>query len=380
MVGTATDHPIAHRECFLRIMAGETTSWVPNYELGCWGQTTQRWLDEGMPAELANANMWTGVPHFQIDGRGFAGLNIAMLPDFGHELLHETERYETFRDSQGIVHQALKEGLVRGTRMSMDTYLAHPVTDRESWKDIKRRYDPHAPERYPVDWAEQVDKWRNRDYPLCLLGNGSFGLYSRLRSWVGTENISYMFYDDPALVEEMMEFNTDFLLALIEPALQQVQFDYFNFFEDCAGKGGPLFGPELFRKFFMKPYKRIIERLHNAGIQSIWVDSDGDSEVLIPLWMEAGVNCFWPLEQPSGMDPVRLRRKFGKALTLCGGIDKMEIAKGRAATDREINAKIPPLMESGGYIPHIDHAVHPDISYDDFLYYLERKLELTGHA
>ena len=41
-------------------------------------------------------------------------------------------------------------------------------------------------------------------------------------------------------------------------------------------------------------------------------------------------------------------------------------------------AKIPPLIEQGGYIPHIDHAVSPEISYDDFLYYLELKLKLTG--
>ena len=39
---------------------------------------------------------------------------------------------------------------------------------------------------------------------MCLLGNGSFGLYSQLRSWVGTEDISYLFYDDPALVEAIV--------------------------------------------------------------------------------------------------------------------------------------------------------------------------------
>jgi uroporphyrinogen decarboxylase len=187
-----------------------------------------------------------------------------------------------------------------------------------------------------------------------------------------------MFYDDPALVEEMIEFNTDFLLELVEPALQQVHFDYFNFFEDCAGKGGPLFGPDIFRKFFMKAYKRIIERLNKAGILAIWVDSDGDCEVLLPLWMEAGVNGSWPLEQMSGMDPVRLRKKFGNDLVLAGGIDKMEIAKGRKAIERELHAKIPPMLESGGYIPHIDHSIPPEISYQDFLYYMEQKNKLMG--
>ena len=370
---------MTHREHFLRLMAGQTTDWIPNYELGAWGQTRQRWIDEGMPEDQANANMWSGVPALQIDGRRFLGLNIRMIPGFEHQVIEEDEHTILFRDATGILRRGMKEGMVRGTRLSMDTYIEHPVKDRASWEDVKRRYNASAPERYPANWLDQFAAGEPHDEPACLLGNGSFGLYSQLRSWVGTESLSLMFYDEPALVEEMIELNTDFLLELVEPALQQGQFDYFNFFEDCAGKGGPLFGPELFRKFFMRHYKRIIERLNGAGIHSIWVDCDGDPEVLVPLWMEAGVNCFWPLEQASGMDPRRLRKKFGNDLVLAGGLDKMELAKGREAIDRELYAKIPPLLESGGYIPHIDHAVSPEISYDGFRYYLELKRKLTGH-
>ena len=372
---------MTHRECFLQAMAGETTDWVPNYELGLWGQTKQRWLDEGMPEDRVYlGDMFEGEPLFHLDRRGFARLNTGMVPAFDHELIEETDRYEVSRDTGGIVRRALKEGAVRGTRMSMDAYLEHPVKERATWQDVKRRYDPNAPIRYPLSWDEQARLWKDRDYPTCLLGNGSFGLYSQLRSWVGTENISYMFYDDPALVEEMVEFAADFLLALVERALGDVRFDYFNFFEDCAGKGGPLFGPEIFRKFFMKPYKRIIDRLNGAGIRSIWVDSDGDPEPLIPLWIDAGVNCLWPLEQASGMDPIRLRKKFGRDLVLAGGIDKRELTKDRAAIERELRAKIPPLLDNGGYIPHLDHTFPPDICYDNFLYYLELKRKLIGRG
>ena len=370
-----------HRECFREVMAGNPTEWVPNYELGCWGQTKQRWLDEGMPrARVYLSDMFEGEPLFRLDRRNFARLHTGMLPAFDYVLLEEDAECEMFRDSAGIVRRALKTGTVGGTRMSMDTYISHPVTDRASWRDVRRRYDPAAPVRYPLWWDEQVRLWRERDYPVCLLGNGTFGLYSQLRSWVGTENISYMFYDDPALVEDMVEHHTDFLLALVERAIRDVRFDYFNFFEDCAGKGGPLFGPDQFRRFFMKPYQRIITRLRAAGIESFWLDSDGDCEALVPLWLEAGITCLWPLEQASGMDPVRLRRTFGRDLVLCGGLDKREIAKGRDAIERELTAKIPPLIEAGGYIPHIDHTVPPDTSYDDFMFYIERKCELIGRG
>lgn len=370
---------MTHREYLQKILTGEPTDWVPNYELGCWGQTVERWLREGMPAgesRVGSMDMFEGEDLFGLDRRGFARLGHGMIPGFEQEVLEEDERYIVARHANGIVTKALKPGTVRGTRMSMDTYLSFPVTDRASWADVKRRYNPHDPVRYPFWWDEHVRLWKDRDYPVMLMSNASFGLYSQLRSWVGTEGISYMFYDDPALVEEMIEFNTEFLLELVERALGEVQFDYFNFFEDCAGKGGPLFGPEMFRRFFMKPYKRIIDRLRAAGISSFWVDCDGDMEVLIPLWMEAGINCLWPLEQASGMDPVRLRKKFGKHLVLAGGLDKREIAKGPKAIETELRAKIPPLLDQGGYIPHVDHTVSPEISYDNFLYYMDLKRRL----
>ena len=108
------------------------------------------------------------------------------------------------------------------------------------------------------------------------------------------------------------------------------------------------------------------------------LDSDGDPEALIPLMLEAGITCLWPLEQASGMDPVRLRKRFGNDLALAGGIDKLELAKGRKAVEDELHAKVPPMMESGGYIPFLDHTFSPEISYENFLCYLELKAKLIG--
>jgi len=258
----------------------------------------------------------------------------------------------------------------------MDTYIGFPVTDRASWKEVKKRYDPSSPVRYPMWWDCMVQYWKTRDYPLCLLGNGSAGLYSQLRSWAGTEGISYLFFDDPALVEEMVEFNVDFVIRVTERARREAQFDYFNFFEDFAGKGGPLVSPNLFRKFLLKGYQRIISEFRKSGIKYFWLDSDGDPRVLIPLMLEAGITCLWPLEIASDMAPLEIRKRYGRSLAMAGGIDKRELAKGKKEIEAELSRRIPPMLESGGFIPHIDHAIPPDISYDNFRYYMDLKLKL----
>jgi len=367
------------RQRFLAVLSFRSADRIPNYELALWGQTIERWETEGMPSDACWHNWFEGEPHFRLERRGFAHISTRMIPPFEHKVLSEDERTVTARNANGIVTRALKEGTARGTRASMDQYLSFPVTDRASFREIKKRYDPSSPTRYPLWWDTQVLAWRKRDYPLCLLGNASIGLYSQLRSWCGTEGISYLFYDDPALVEEMVELTVDFIIHVTERARKEVRFDYFSFFEDFAGKGGPLLSPDLFRRFLLGGYRRIIGEFRKSGIEHYWLDSDGDPRPLVPLMIDAGITCLWPLEVAAGIEPEALRRQYGRNLALAGGIDKRELARSREHIERELLRRIPPLLDRGGYIPHLDHAVPPDVSYDNFRYYLDLKMKLLGY-
>jgi uroporphyrinogen decarboxylase len=113
-------------------------------------------------------------------------------------------------------------------------------------------------------------------------------------------------------------------------------------------------------------------------VRHIWLDSDGNTEVLIPLFIEAGITYHWPLERAAGMDPLALREKYGHALALGGGIDKHALLLGRRAIEEELYRHVPQLLEDGGYIPSIDHWIPPDVSYDSFMYYLEVKSKILG--
>lgn len=89
------------------------------------------------------------------------------------------------------------------------------------------------------------------------------------------------------------------------------------------------------------------------------------------------MNLLHPMEVAAGMDVVKIRRQYGRALSLRGGIDKRALARDRAAIDREL-ARIAPAVESGGYIPHVDHSVPPDVSWSNFAYYLQQRERLLG--
>jgi len=336
----------------------------PTYwELGLWAQTVDRWQDEGMPPDV-HIDAFFGW-----DRRDSVPIGAGMVPAFRDETLEETDRYIVVRGSDGVVSKGLKTGAVRGTRLSMDQRISYPVRDRESWRQFTKRFNAASPCRYPRNFDAWVRGIRERDYPIGIHGGSFFG---SPRNWMGLENIAVMFYDDPALIQEITEFMGDFMVELITPALEQVpDIDFGVFWEDMCYKTASMISPKHFRQFIVPQYRRVTDLMRKHGIRCMMVDSDGYVDELIPLWLEGGVNMVYPLEVASGEDPVALRKKYGKDLVLWGGIDKRVLAQDKAAIDREVQAKVPFLIEQGGWLPGIDHAVPPDVPLENYVYYFE---------
>lgn len=364
------------RERFLKSMSFKTVDRPPNFELGYWGQTIERWIKEGMPVkerEKAVAAFY-GHKYFGIEARAYLPLKLLAMPPFKVKIIKEAKRHIIYRDEDGILRKALKEGTVMGTRLSMDQYIDFPVKDKKDFEEMKKRFDPYTPRRYPDNWKEITEKyWKRKEVPLCLVPNGTLGFYSLARRWMGTVGISKAFYTKPRLVHEIMDYIADYIMKVTHRALHEAPIDYFNFFEDMADKKGPLMSLRIFKEFLFPRYKLVIEFLKRHGVKIIWLDSDGNVEPLIPLLIEAGVTCLWPLEVAAGMDPEKIRKEYGHEIAMSGGIDKREIAKEKKAIEKEVMRKVPSLVADGGYIPTLDHSVPPDVSYENFLYYLKVK-------
>jgi uroporphyrinogen decarboxylase len=147
--------------------------------------------------------------------------------------------------------------------------------------------------------------------------------------------------------------------------------------EDLSMKTGPLLSPGTYKKFVAPNMRRLVDFFKSNGVRYVFVDTDGNCEALIKIFMVCGVDGLWPLERVAGMDPYRLRKEYGRGLLLYGGVDKMRIALGKKEIDRHL-AELCPLIEEGGFIPTVDHTVSPEISLDDFYYYIERKNALLA--
>jgi len=167
-------------------------------------------------------------------------------------------------------------------------------------------------------------------------------------------------------------------MEVVKRVVKDIKIDQATYWEDMCYKSGPMISPAMFRKFMMPRYKKLNDLLNSHGVDIIWVDSDGNLEQLIPLWLEVGVNYVWPLEVAAGNDAVALRKKYGKDLILGGAIDKRALARGKEAIREEVMSKVPFLVESGGYIPSVDHWVPPDVSFENYCFYVNTLREIAG--
>lgn len=348
------------RERFLATMYYRERDRCPWGEMGFWPETLQRWHKEGWPDDTP-LNEFFGFDLLREEIR----VSLGFIPGFPREIVQETDHYRIVRRETGVIAKEFKGEL----SFHMPQWLRFPLGTRQDWEtNIRPRLNPNSPERYPSRWDEEVQQWRKRDYPLTLRMGSIFGW---LRNWMGLENIAVALYDDPVWIQEMMDTLADFCCACGKRALEDVNLDYILLWEDMACKHGPLISPKMFQQFMLEPYKKLTGFIRDHGVDLIIVDSDGDAEPLIPLWLEGGVNGFYPIERAAGMDPMRLRSRFGRELRLLGGIDKRAMIVGPEAIDAEL-AHVLPLLKEGGYIPWCDHHVPPDVPLEHYLHYVAR--------
>jgi uroporphyrinogen decarboxylase len=281
--------------------------------------------------------------------------------------------HEVFQQSDGV--QVLRRKLMS----SIPERQGYILVDRESWrKHYAPRLDPSHPGRYPDDWDKRVKEWTNPKRER-VIGLNAGSLYGWIRNWAGVENISLTVYDDPAWYEEMVETVTDCIMGTLSRALETGgHFDAAFIWEDMAYRAGPLLGPKQFRKFLVPHYRRLTDLLRKHGVDIICVDCDGKIDLLVPLWLEAGVNCIYPIEIGTWQaDPIRFRSQYGRDMLMMGGVDKHLLAGTKEAIKKEVY-RLAPLVEEGGYIPFCDHRVPPDVPLENYWFYLETIREVWG--
>lgn len=349
-----------------------------------WVLTTNRFKEEGLPARIADGakditnnivgnkanqdekylpvNWGEGVMEYET----YLGVDPVrriyfVLPfrRFEEKIIEETSEHVIRQDIYG--RQVIRHA---GSELELD--YKPVIESQEDWDALKE----HAMKELELYFTDEIientygslkEGHDRGDYSIRLNIEGFFWVPREL---MGIEAHMFAFYDELELLHDMNDFILEIYQTKLLKVIDILQPDVIYFMEDLSGKNGPMISREHFEEFMGDYYRRLIPLLKEHGVGNVFVDTDGDFAQLIPNFMAAGVDGFLPMDVNAGMDIVKVREMF-PTLKFIGSFNKLMIAEGKEAIDREFE-RLLPIIRQGGFIQGSDHQVAPSTSLENY--------------
>ncbi len=191
--------------------------------------------------------------------------------------------------------------------------------------------------------------WAKKDtiqgYVVC-----NMGAFERICAMMGHVNGLMAMYDDEEAYAEYVEAYADYRIEQMEYFKKYLDVDFLMMHDDWGNQQNMFFSPEMWRKFFKEPERRMVKRCNELGMHYMH-HSCGYIEPIIDDLVEIGVES-WHSVSPVN-DLKAIKAKHGNKLIFAGGVDPQVTDTG-SATEEEIRAEvrraIDTLGKGGGYM------------------------------
>ena len=194
----------------------------------------------------------------------------------------------------------------------------------------------------------------------CDVSPCVFEMYWRLR---GLENALADIIADTELSRTMFKRCAHFALTLARKACSAFPLDWLWTGDDIAGQTSLIISPESWRELI----KPLLAEIFAVGkSHGLWVafHSCGAVRPIIPDLIEIGLDVLNPVQSNCpGMDPLELKKEFGKELSFMGGVDTQKLLP--FGTVDEVRRSIAKLLDGmtsdgGGFILAASHSIPPE--------------------
>jgi uroporphyrinogen decarboxylase len=283
--------------------------------------------------------------------------------------------FKEFKDEWGLKHR-LMSGYYDLTEPPLAKDLSIEKIINFPWPN------PYDPIRLAGLKEEIENLYYNTSYAIVAHRPVYGNIWEMIRALAGMENALILTVSDQDIFDvflgklsEVLDGFYDAFLSVVGPYVDIVEMA-----EDLGTNNGPMFNPEIYRKFMKPKHKKTIELIKKkAPHAKVMLHCDGAIRKFIPDLIEAGVDILNPIEgHLRGMDPVELKRDFGNDIVFQGGVDVKKVLNIGTVDDvrREVRLRIEQMGEGGGYILAPAHNFGNDIPLENMLAFFEAGHEL----
>jgi len=158
--------------------------------------------------------------------------------------------------------------------------------------------------------------------------------------------------------------------------------DIFRFTDDLGTQKGLFMRPETYRKLFKPKHTQLAQYIHNHSHMHTYLHSCGSIYPLIPDLIEAGFEILNPIQTSAkDMDPAKLKKEYGKDITLWGGgIENTYILNNGTPDEvrRMVLERLNIFTPGGGYIFSTNHNILPGAPPENILAIFNTIREFNG--
>ena len=222
------------------------------------------------------------------------------------------------------------------------------VTDISSWRE-----QMSFPSCRDLPWEQMAGRtramWKDPEGTMgyVVLNMGGF---ERINAMMGFEDGLCALYDDEEAYLDYVNAYADYRIEQLEYLKKYFNPDFVMAHDDWGNQQNLFLSPELWRKFYKEPERRLAKACHDLGMYYMH-HSCGYIQPIVGDLVEIGVDS-WHSVSPVN-DLAAIKAQYGDKLVFAGGVDP-QVTDAPGATEEDIRAEvrraIDVLGQGGGYL------------------------------
>jgi uroporphyrinogen-III decarboxylase len=195
------------------------------------------------------------------------------------------------------------------------------LKDIAQWKEIvKAPPVEFSDERWApaIEHANSVD--RKDQFVTVFFASGTFEMTHFL---MGMEDAMMNLYEEPEYMHELIEYLTDYELRYAQQIIERIKPDALFHHDDWGGQASSFLSPDMFKEFYVEPYKKAYKFWRDNGVELIVHHSDSYAANLVPHMIDMGIDI-WQGVMTTNNTP-ELIEEFGGQISFMGEIDSNQV-------------------------------------------------------
>jgi len=251
----------------------------------------------------------------------------------------------------------------------------HPLSDATTIEEINN---------YP-NWPDMTDPTRIAHVKALANELSEQGEYAILATpWLlfplerafamqGMDNFLLNLAIYPDFARALLQKTAELCKALMGPFLAELgdNVDMIKIGDDLGTQESLLMSPDMYREILKPVHADFIQFIKERTKAKIFFHTDGDVVPLIDDFIEMGIDILNPIQTSAGKmaDLASLKKRFGKNIIFCGGIDTHRILPAGTTIEvrDEVKRVIELLGEGGGYMIASVHTIMNDVPAENVL-------------